>query len=467
MKIELRATSAVTPYEKNPRDNDAAVDAVAESITRFGFRQPIVVDEHGVIVCGHTRWKAAQKLGVERVPVHVAKDLTPEQVRAYRIADNKTAELASWDMELLPIELAELQEAGIDWGLLGFDADELAKLLGGDVADGLTDPDEIPEPPDDPITKPGDLIVLGDARTGHRLLCGDSASAHDVDRLLEGQPVHLVNTDPPYNVKVEPRSNNAIAAGNSSFKASGKGQTHHQKLDLARHPEKAKATHRKMRAKDRPLENDFVTSEAFDEMLLAWFGNAARVLKPGGSFYIWGGYANLGNYPGPLKACGLYFSQGIVWDKQHPVLTRKDFMGAFEICFYGWKEGAGHKFHGPNNATDLWHVKKVNPQSMVHLTEKPVELAVRAIQYSSRPGEHVLDLFGGSGSTLIAAEQTGRRAFLMEIDPAYCDVIVERWEKFTGRKAERSGDQRAADFQIATSSDRIETPESSAARSRT
>jgi DNA modification methylase len=269
----------------------------------------------------------------------------------------------------------------------------------------------------------------------------------------------LVNTDPPYNVKVEPRSNNAIAAGLSSFSndaaskklksgqgnaafdiARGKtkvpGTMHHQGLDLARHPEKAKATHKKMRAKDRPLANDFVTDEAFDDLLDAWFGNMARVLEAGRGFYIWGGYANLGNYPPFLKKHEMYFSQGIVWDKQHPVLTRKDFMGAFEICFYGWRLGAGHKFFGPNNATDLWHVKKVNPQSMVHLTEKPVELAVRAMQYSSRIGENVLDLFGGSGSTLIAAEQTNRKAFLMELDPPYCDVIVERWEKFTGRKAE-------------------------------
>jgi DNA modification methylase len=192
-----------------------------------------------------------------------------------------------------------------------------------------------------------------------------------------------------------------------------------------------------MRAKDRPLANDFVTDEAFDELLDAWFGNMTRVLEAGRGFYIWGGYANLGNYPPFLKKHDLYFSQGIVWDKQHPVLTRKDFMGAFEICFYGWRLGAGHQFFGPNNATDLWHVKKVNPQSMVHLTEKPVELAVRAMQYSSRIGENVLDLFGGSGSTLIACEQTNRKAFLMELDPPYCDVIVQRWEKFTGRKAER------------------------------
>ena len=435
MKIEMRPLADVTPYDRNPRKNDEAVDAVAASITEFGFRVPIVVDAEGVIVCGHTRYKAAEKLGLEKVPVHVAKDLTPEQVRAYRIADNKTGELASWDMELLPIELGELQQAGIDWSLLGFDTDELARLMAGEegVTPGLTDPDTVPEPPDEPLTKRGDLIVLGE----HRLLCGDSSSTADLDRLLDGAVIDLANTDPPYNVKVEPRSNNAIAAGISSFAAPEK--KHHQKFDLARHPEKAKPTAKKMRAKDRPLENDFVTDEAFDEMLNAWFANIARVLKPGGSFYIWGGYANLGNYPGPLAANGLYFSQGVVWDKQHPVLTRKDYMGAFEICFYGWREGAGHKFFGPNNATDLWHVKKVNPQSMVHLTEKPVELAVRAIQYSSRPGERVLDLFGGSGSTLIAAEQTGRKAYLMEIDPAYCDVIVQRWEEFTGKKAERPG----------------------------
>jgi len=429
MKIELRPLADIKPYEANPRINDDAIDAVATSLKQFGFRQPIVVDTDGVIVCGHTRWKAAQKLGLEKAPVHVARDLTPEQIRAYRIADNKTAELAEWNMDLLAIELDALRSIDVDLASLGFDEDELAKIFAGDIKDGLTDPDDVPAPPDAATTQPGDLWVLGD----HRLLCGDSSSVADLDRLLDGQPIHLVNTDPPYNVKVEPRSNNAIAAGLSSFEA-----THHQKFDKARNPG-SKATHRKLRAKDRPLANDFVTDEAFDALLDAWFGNMARVLLPGRGFYIWGGYANLGNYPPFLKKHELYFSQGIVWDKQHPVLTRKDFMGAFEICFYGWREGAAHLFPGPNNATDLWHVKKVNPQSMVHLTEKPVELAVRALQYSSRSGENVLDLFGGSGSTLIAAEQTQRHAFLMELDELYCDVIVERWEKFTGRKAERAG----------------------------
>ncbi len=424
MLIEMRKVSEIKPYEKNPRQNDDAVDAVARSIQEFGFRQPIVLDAEGVIICGHTRWKAAQKLGLEEVPVHVARDMAPEKVKAYRIADNKLAEMATWDMALLPIELTELQGMNVDLSLLGFDADSLAKILNPDGTDGQTDPDSVPEPGDAAVSKAGEIYQLGN----HRLMCGDSGSVADLDLLLGGQKVHLANTDPPYNVKVEPRSNNAIAAGLSSF--GEPGLTHHQGFDLARQASHAHRTTTKMRPKDRPLENDFVTDEEFDRLLDAWFGNIARVLLPGRGFYIWGGYANLGNYPPFLKKHGLYFSQGIVWDKLHPVLTRKDFMGAFEICFYGWREGAAHKFYGPNNATDLWHVKKVNPQSMIHLTEKAVELAVRAIQYSSLIGENVLDLFGGSGSTLIGCEQTGRHAFLMELDELYCDVIRKRWAEF-------------------------------------
>jgi DNA modification methylase len=233
-------------------------------------------------------------------------------------------------------------------------------------------------------------------------------------------------------VKVEPRSNNAIAAGLSSFTS-----THHQGLDLARHPGKSKPTQKKLRAKDRPLANDFVSDEAFEQMLLAWFGNMARVLLPGRGFYVWGGFSNLSNYPRALKQCGLYFSQSIVWNKEHPVLTRKDFMTAHEQCFYGWKEGAAHKFFGPNNVPDIWNVKKLHSSQMEHLTQKPSELAIRAMQYSSRQGENVLDLFGGSGSTLIASQQTGRKAYLMELDALYSDVIVQRFEKFSGQKAER------------------------------
>ncbi len=430
MKIELRDIDQVQPYPGNPRINDDAIDAVAASLREFGFRQPIVVDSEYVIIVGHTRWKAAKKLELAKVPVHVATDLSDAQVKAYRLADNQTASLAEWDYKLLPIELSALQELDFDMGLLGFDQEELTRLVSGDVQQGLTDPEDVPLPPDEATTQPGDIWVLGN----HRLMCGDSSKPEDLDRLLASggaEVIHLVNPAPPYGVCVEPRSNNAIAAGNSSFK-----QSHHQKMDLARHPEKAKPTQKKLRAKDRPLVNDFVTPEEFDRLLDAWFGNIARVLAPGRGFYIWGGYANCANYPPFLKKHGLYFSQAVIWVKEHPVLTRKDFMGNHEWCFYGWASGAGHKFYGPNNVPDVWSVKKVNPQSMIHLTEKPVELAVRAIQYSSLAGENVLDLFGGSGSTLMAAEQTGRHAYLMEIDPLYADVIVQRWEKFTGQKAE-------------------------------
>jgi DNA modification methylase len=424
----MRPLSTIHPYENNPRLNAAAVEAVAASIREYGFRQPIVVDEDGVIIVGHGRYQAALKLGLETVPVHVARDLTPAQIKAYRIADNKTAELSAWNYDLLPLELAQLQEMNYDLGFLGFDQEELARLLNSGVTEGLCDPDEVPAPPDEATTRPGDLWILG----RHRLLCGDSSKPEDVDRLLDGASIHLVCTDPPYGVKVEPRSNNAIAAGLSSFEV-----THHQKLDVVRHPDKARPTDKKLRAKDRPLANDFVGDEEFARLLLAWFGNIARVLLPGRAYYAWGGYSNIANYPPVLQATGLYFSQAIIWHKQHPVLTRKDFMGDHEWCFYGWREGAAHQFFGPKNVSDVWSVKKISPQSMIHLTEKPTELAVRAMQYSSRPGENVLDLFGGSGSTLIAAEQTGRRSFLMELDPLYCDVIVQRFETFTGAKAKR------------------------------
>ena len=486
MQVEDRDVDSITPYEQNPRINDEAVDAVAASIREFGFRQPIVIDDDGVIIVGHTRWKAAKKLGMTTVPTHVAAGLSEQQKRAYRIADNQTADLADWDYELLSAELRGLEDDGFELDIMGFGAARLAEIMQV-VNEGLTDPDAVPRPPGKATTRPGDLWILGD----HRLLCGDSGAADDVDRLLEGAAIDLVNMDPPYNVCVEPRSSTAIAAGNSSYPDLSK-KMHHQAFDVARGAGNPKKARGQMRPKDRPLVNDFLSDEAFGELLLAWFGNASRVLKPGGSFFIWGGYANLGNYPAPLKTAGLYFSQAIVWDKQHPVLTRKDFMGAFELCFYGWKEGAGHGFYGlPNvrdvwrlsraedgtvamgrginlvatdgsrvgicpphdgwrevrieedvqcygrtECTDVWSVKKVSPQKMIHLTEKPVELAVRAIQYGSLPGENVLDLFGGSGSTLIGCEQTGRRGYLMELDALYCDVMVNRWEEFTGRKAE-------------------------------
>jgi len=413
----------LTPSDYNPRTiTEEALAGLRASMGRFGLVQPVVWNRRtGRVVGGHQRLKVLLADGVDQTNV-VIVDLPESEEKALNVALNSPAIAGTFTDELDAL-LAEIHAHEPDL----FDElllHELASSLLRDTlagTEGLTDPDQVPEPPDEATSLRGEIYQLGK----HRLLCGDSGSPEDVDRLLGGMRIHLVNSDPPYNVKVEPRSNNAIAAGLSSFS----GTTHHQKLDVTRHPEKAKPTG-KMRAKDRPLENDFISGEAFDAMLTAWFGNMARVLEPGRGFYIWGGYANLGNYPAPLKASGLYFSQAIVWDKQHPVLTRKDMMGCFELYFYGWKEGAAHRYFGPPNATDLWHLKKVNPQSMVHLTEKPVELATRAMEYSSLPGENVLDLFGGSGSTLIGAEKIGRIAYLMEIDTPYCDVIRQRWAEF-------------------------------------
>ncbi len=248
MLVEMRPIETIRPYANNPRLNDAAVDAVAASIQAYGFRQPIVVDEDGVIVVGHTRYKAALKLALREVPVHVATGLTPAQRKAYRIADNQTATLSGWDDAKLLEELTALQQMDFDLDLTGFSADELSCLLASPGNDGQCDPDDVPEPPDEPVTRPGDLWLLG----RHRLLCGDSGRPEDVDRLLGGEPVHLVNTDSPYNVKVEPRSANAIAAGLSSFEASSTA---------------APAGGRKLRARDRPLANDYVSDEEFARLV--------------------------------------------------------------------------------------------------------------------------------------------------------------------------------------------------------
>jgi DNA modification methylase len=417
---ELRRVRAgdLKPHPKNWRTHpESQRNALRGLLAEIGYADTLLTrelpDGSLELVDGHLR---AETTPDSQVPVLVT-DLNEEEAEKVLLTLDPLASMAIANKENLEELLSTLK----------FESQDVAAMLEGVArdfkvdleamyGDGETDPDAIPEPPDEPRTKPGDLWILGN----HRLLCGDSSKAEDVDRLLEGAEIHLVSTDPPYNVSAVSRSSKAIAAGLSTFKASGTG-----------------ATEGKLRAKDRPLANDSLSDEEYGRLLDAWFGNMARVLLPGRAFYIWGGYANCGNYPPAMQRVGLYFSQAIIWVKEHPVINRKDFMGNHEWCFYGWREGAAHQFFGPANATDVWSVKKVNPQAMIHLTEKPVELATRAIQFSSQPGENVLDLFGGSGSTLIGSEQTGRNAFLMEIDPQYCDVIVARWESFTGGEAER------------------------------
>jgi DNA modification methylase len=431
---ELRRVPAnqLRPSPKNWRTHPPAQrDALKGLLAELGYCDALLAREldDGTLelIDGHLRVETTPH---GEVPVLVL-DVSAEEADKLLLTLDPLASLAEANTEALAALLASVDtdSEAVKTLLTELAAGDLTRFPEPQTVEGLTDPDQVPEPPDEAVTQPGDVWLLGQ----HRLLCADSSQPDEVDRLLGGATIHLANTDPPYGVKLEPRSVNAIATGLSSFA----GTKHHQALDLARHPQKAKPTAKKLRARDRPLANDFVSDAEFERLLHAWFANIARALQPGRAFFIWGGYSNIGNYPEALKASGLYFSQQIIWVKEHPVLTRKDFLGNHEWCFYGWREGAAHQFFGPANVTDVWSVKKVNPQSMIHLTEKPVELAVRAMQYSSRPGENVLDLFGGSGSTLIAAVQTGRRAFLMELDPLYVDVIVTRYEQFTGKKAER------------------------------
>jgi DNA modification methylase len=433
LKVVYIETNKLKPNPKNPRlIKDPDFSRLCQSLREdpeFFEARPILCNRDFQVFAGTQRLKAAQEIGLKEVPVIMMDNPGLEARRMLK--DNLSA--GTWDYAALEdsFDLDFLRE-------VGFGDEELGLI--SQAAPIIDDPDLdiIPPIPEEAITKPGDLWLLG----SHRLLCGDSAKAQDVDRLLEGQKVQLVNTDPPYNVNVPPRSNNGIAAAIAEGKMRGqqgmdRGATRKRTFvrgrDMAAMHQK-KPTTGILRAKDRPLANDFIDDERFAELLRDWFSNIQQVLEPGRSFYIWGGYSNISNYPSALKDCGLYFSQMIIWVKEHPVLTRKDFMGNHEWCFYGWHEGAAHKFFGPNNATDVWAVKKINPQSMVHLTEKPVELAVRAITFSSLKGESVLDLFGGSGSTLVACEQSGRKAFLMELDPLYCDVIVKRYETLTGKK---------------------------------
>lgn len=399
MKVEMRDISTVKPYEKNPRINDAAVDAVAESLKEFGFRQPLVVDEHGVIVCGHTRWKAAKKLGLATVPVHVARDLTEAQIKAYRLADNKSAELAEWDYDLLPIELGELKADGFDLELLGFDQNELAKLLNPGVKEGLTDPDEVPEPPKEAVTQPGDLWILGE----HRLLCGDSTKIEDIERLLDGKKADLVFTDPPYGILYLPENKRLEQLG-------------YLKSDTKNVPE-------------------------FKKFVRKTTKNIAGILREGGVYYLFMSWEFMGDIVDELRECNCAGHNMLIWDRVKPHFRSypQDYIPNCEFFLYGWRRGKDRlkNFETGLEHTTIWRIETPAAAEMVHTTEKPVALPQNAIQKSTRKDDLVVDLFGGSGSTMIACERLSRRCCTMELDPLYCDVIVQRFEKFSGKKAQR------------------------------
>lgn len=385
MQIVNMKLTDIHPYEKNPRFNDEAVEAVANSIKAYGFRSPIVVDKNHVIICGHTRFKAAGRLGLDEVPVHIADNLTPEQIQAYRIADNKTAEIASWNYELLPIEIKELQDASFDLSLLGFDADELDRILNGDgntIADGETEPDAIPDVPEEAISQVGEIYQLGN----HRLMCGDATSIDNVAELMNNEKADLWLTDPPYNVNVS--NENGLT-----------------------------------------IMNDNMEDSKFRELLNSSFENAKNHMRSGAAFYIFHADSEGYNFRGACHNAELKIRQCVIWKKNGFTFGRQDYQWIHEPALYGWKEGAGHSWYGDRSQSTVMEFNKPRVADL-HPTMKPVEMLVYLLKNSSKHGDVVIDTFGGSGSTLIACEQLGRVSRLMEFDPKYADVIRKRWAEF-------------------------------------
>jgi len=413
-KIEQWPTGKLLPYARNARTHsDDQVVQIAASIAEFGFTNPILAGSDGIIVAGHGRLAAAQKLGLEVVPVVVLDHLSPTQRRALVIADNRIAENAGWDEVMLRIEMADLQDADFDLSLTGFDADALAELMAGDEPDGEgeTDDDAVPEVSETPISRPGDVWLLG----GHRLLCGDSTVAESYDRLLDGTQVDMVFTDPPYNVNY------------------------------------ANSAKDKMRGKDRAILNDNLGDGFYDFLLTALTPTIAHCR---GGIYVAMSSSELDVLQSAFRAAGGKWSTFIIWAKNTFTLGRADYQRQYEPILYGWREGAQRHWCGDRDQGDVWNIKKPQKNDL-HPTMKPVELVERAIRNSSRPGNVVLDPFGGSGTTLIAAEKSGRLARLIELDPKYVDVIVHRWQGWTGKQATRESDGALFDDQATSESSTI------------
>ena len=390
LAIEWRAIEEITPYARNPRIiPDAAVEKVAASIREFGWRQPIVVDEAGVILVGHTRRLAALKLGHAKVPVHVAAGLTPAQTRAYRLADNRVGEDTGWSLPELQFEIGALAEFDFSLDALGFGADDLERMFEGMDAEPVGE-DVLPQLPTQPVTRRGDLWELG----AHRLLCGDATSATDVERLLGGAAPALMVTDPPYGVEYDPSWRHR--AGVNVSKRRGK------------------------------VLNDEIAD---------W--RAAWALFPGDVAYVWHAGLHGHTVAESLVASGFAIRSQIIWAKPRFVLGRGDYHWQHEPCFYAVRAGKPGRWRGSRKESTLWQVEAMGDEdaATVHGTQKPVECMRRPIVNSSRKGEAVYEPFAGSGSTVVAAERTGRACFAMELAPAYCDLIVERWQRLTGNEA--------------------------------
>src|SRR5690606_20578138 len=399
--IEYRTIDELIPFINNARTHsDAQVAQLAASIREFGWTNPVLVDGDSGVIAGHGRLQPARKLGLERVPVIELGHLSPMQKRAYILADNRLAENAGWDDELLKLELEELRLADFDLALTGFDDAALEALLAEDGGEGLTDDDAVPEVEDTPISRPGDIWILGE----HKVLCGDATQATDYQRLLGDELADMAFTDPPYNVNY------------------------------------ANSAKDKQRGKNRPILNDAL-GEDFGALLYDACVNILTVTK--GAVYMCMSSSELDTLQNAFREAGGKWSTFVIWAKNTFTLGRSDYQRQYEPILYGWKQGADHYWCGDRDQGDVWYFDKPAKNDL-HPTMKPVALVERAIRNSSKSRDIVLDPFGGSGTTLIAAERTGRRARLIELDPKYADVAVQRWQEFTGKSAMRESDSRSA-----------------------
>lgn len=402
-KIEQWPTAKLVPYARNARTHsDAQVAQIAASIAEFGFTNPILAGSDGVIVAGHGRLAAAQKLGIAMLPVVVLDHLTPTQRRALVIADNRIAENAGWDDAMLQVELAALQDDSFDLSLTGFDADALADLLAGEetTTEGQTDEDSVPEAGPS-ITRPGDVWICGN----HRVICGDSTDASTYEALMAGETADMVFTDPPYNVDY------------------------------------ANTAKDKMRGTDRPILNDNLGAGFHDFLLAALTPTLAHCR---GGIYVAMSSSELDVLQSAFRSAGGKWSTFIIWAKHTFTLGHADYQRQFEPILYGWPADGTRHWCGARDQGDVWNIKKPHKNDL-HPTMKPVELVERAVRNSSRPGDIVLDSFGGSGTTMIASEKSDRKARLIELDPKYVDVIVRRWQDYAGAQATRQSDGVAFD----------------------
>ena len=383
MKIKNTDINHIKAYDKNPRNNANSIDRVADSIAEFGFRQPIVVDEDMIILAGHTRLLASKQLGLKKIPVHIAEGLTNAQKKAYRIMDNKSSEDSEWDQDLLNLEIKDLIEDNYDLNMTGFTPEQIDALsvLTEAVLEGETDEDSIPKPPVEPKSKLGDIYELGH----HRLMCGDSISIDDVDKLMNGKKADMVFTDPPYGVNYQ--SNR---------------RTKTEKFDVIKN------------------DDDFLDIVPIIE------------IASNGWVFIWTTWKVIDTWIYRTKGLG-FMNNMIIWFKGGGGIgdLKKTFLTDYEIALV-WNRGSELK---GKRIGSVWNINKDGSSSYLHPTQKPVALAEEAIDKTTENADIVLDLFGGSGATLIAAEKSARKCYMMELDPVYVDVIVKRWEDFTGKKA--------------------------------